>query len=122
MSGGDGLFEVDPAAVARPKAVPSVPVKKTFRAFVPDQMLLLPPSLDEWLPEDHLARFVGELVDEVLDLGQILASYTEKRGQPPYDPRLMVRLLIYGYTTGVRSSRAIERKCVDDVAFRYLAA
>jgi hypothetical protein len=92
-----------------------VPVSKTFRAFAPDQMLLLPPSLDEWLPEDHLARFVAELVDEVLDLGPILASYTEKRGFPPYDPRLMVRLLIYGYTTGVRSSRAIERKCVDDV-------
>ena len=62
-------------------------------------MLLLPPSLDEWLPQDHLARFVAELVDEVLDLGPILASYTEKRGFPPYDPRLMVRLLIYGYTT-----------------------
>lgn len=89
-----------------------MPVSKTFRAFAPDQMLLLPPSLDEWLPEDHLARFVAELVDEVLDLGPILASYTEKRGFPPYDPRLMVRLLIYGYTTGVRSSRAIERKCV----------
>jgi hypothetical protein len=58
----------------------------------------------------------------VLDLGPILASYTEKRGFPPYDPRLMVRLLIYGYTTGVRSSRAIERKCTDGVAFRYLAA
>ena len=69
-----------------------------------------------------LARFVAELVDEVLDLRPILASYTEKRGFPPYDPRLMVRLLIYGYTTGVRSSRAIERKCVDDVAFRFLAA
>jgi transposase len=63
-----------------------VPVSKTFRAFAPDQMLLLPPSLDEWLPEDHLARFVAELVDEVLDLGPILASYTEKRGFPPYDP------------------------------------
>jgi len=82
----------------------------------------MPPSLDEWLPEGHLARFVAELVDEVLDLAPVLASYTEKRGYPPYDPRLMLRLLIYGYTTGVRSSRAIERKCVDDVAFRYLAA
>ncbi|MGI5133807.1 transposase [Streptomyces sp. CA-106110] len=95
---------------------------KTFRAFDPHQVLLLPPSLDEWLPEDHLARFVAELVDEVLDLGPVLADYTEKRGYPPYDPRLMVRLLIYGYTTGIRSSRAIERKCADDVAFRFLAA
>ena len=62
------------------------------------------------------------MVDGVLDLSPILASYTESRGFPPYDPRLMMRLLIYGYTTGVRSSRAIARKCVDDVAFRYLAA
>jgi septal ring factor EnvC (AmiA/AmiB activator) len=52
----------------------------------------------------------------------VLAGYTDKRGYPPYDPRLMLRLLIYGYTTGVRSSRAIERKCTDDVAFRFLAA
>ncbi|MGW1584978.1 IS1182 family transposase [Streptomyces sp. NPDC002338] len=95
---------------------------KKFRAFDPGQVLLLPPSLDEWLPEDHLARFVADLVDEALDLSSILADYTEKRGYPPYDPRLMVRLLIYGYTTGVRSSRAIERRCVDDVAFRFLAA
>ncbi len=58
----------------------------------------------------------------MLDLGPILADYTEKRGYPPYDPRLMLRLLIYGYTTGVRSSRAIEHKCADDVAFRLLAA
>ncbi|MGP4092799.1 transposase, partial [Streptomyces sp. KR55] len=56
------------------------------------------------------------------DLSPVLADYTEKRGYPPYDPRLMVRLLIYGYTTGVRSSRAIERKCTDDVAFRFLTA
>nr|WP_199919372.1 IS1182 family transposase [Streptomyces sp. NRRL S-1824] len=97
-------------------------VDKTFRAFDPHQVLLLPPSLDDWLPEDHLARFVADLVDEVLDLSPILADYTEKRGYPPYDPRLMLRLLIYGYTTGVRSSRGIERKCADDVAFRFLAA
>ena len=95
---------------------------KTPRAFNPRQVLLLPLSLDDWLPEGHLARFVADLVDEVLDLSAILADYTEKRGFPPYDPRLMVRLLIYGYTTGIRSSRAIERKCADDVAFRFLAA
>ena len=82
----------------------------------------MPPSLQEWLPEGHLARLVAELVDEVLDLGPILADYKEVRGYPPYDPRLMVRLLVYGYSVGVRSSRAIERKCVDDVAFRFLAA
>jgi transposase len=66
-------------------------VDKTFRAFDPHQVLLLAPSLDDWRPEDHLAWFVADLVDEVLDLSPILADYNEKRGYPPYDPRLMVR-------------------------------
>jgi transposase len=122
MHGGDGLFEVEPVEKKRSQQGRPGAVDKTFRAFDPDQVLLLPPSLDDWLPQDHLARFVADLVDEVLDLGPVLADYTEKRGFPPYDPRLMLRLLIYGYTTGVRSSRAIERKCADDVAFRFLAA
>jgi transposase len=121
MRDRDGLFEVEPGEKRQPQGRPAA-VGKTFRAFDPHQVLLLPPSLDDWLPEDHLARFVADLVDEVLDLTPILADYTEKRGYPPHDPRLMVRLLIYGYTTGVRSSRAIERKCADDVAFRFLAA
>ncbi len=95
---------------------------KTFRVFDPDQGLLLPPSLDDWLSAEHLARFIAELVDEHLDLSRIRADYTESRGAPPYDPRLMVRILLYGYTIGVRSSRAIERKCVEDVPFRWLAA
>jgi hypothetical protein len=118
MRDGDGLFEVGPVGKKRPQS-PAEAVGRTFRAFDPHQVLLLPPSLDDWLPEDHLARFVADLVDEVLDLGPVLADYTEKRGCPPYDPRLMVRLLIYGYTTGVRSSRAIERRLADDVAFRF---
>ena len=113
------LFDVEPGM--SPERV-KAPVAKTFRRFEPDQVLLLPPSLDEWLPADHLARFVAELVDGVLDLSGIYADYTEARGYPPYEPRVMVRLLVYGYTTGVRSSRAIERRCADDVAFRYLAA
>ncbi|MDJ0342099.1 IS1182 family transposase [Streptomyces sp. H10-C2] len=115
------MFEVEPVEKRRPQGRPA-PVDKRFRAFDPHQVLLLPPSLDDWLPEGHLARFVADLVDDVLDLRPVLADYTEKRGFPPYDPRLMVRLLIYGYTTGVRSSRAIEHKCADDVAFRFLAA
>jgi transposase len=118
----DGLFQMD--RVELPESIsagPKVPVDKTFRPFNPDQVLLLPPSLDDWLPAEHLARFVAELVDEHLDLSRIRAAYTEGRGAPPFDPRLMVRLLIYGYTTGVRSSRAIERRCVDDVPFRWLA-
>jgi transposase len=120
---GAGLFEVTPGMRSvEGAAVPRVPVDKTFRAFDPGQGLLLPPSLDDWLPADHMARFVAELVDEHLDLSRILASYTEGKGAPPYDPRLMVRLLIYGYTVGVRSSRKLEAACVDVVAFRWLAA
>ncbi|WP_425460981.1 IS1182 family transposase [Leekyejoonella antrihumi] len=95
---------------------------KTFRAFDPGQDLLLPPSLDEWLPGDHLARFIADLVDEHLDLSRIHAAYTNRKGGPPFDPPLMVRILLYGYTTGVRSSRKIEAACVDVVAFRWLAA
>lgn len=121
MRGGDGLFEVRPVEKQQLRGGPAA-VNKRFRAFDPYQVLLLPPSLDDWLPEGHQARFVADLVDHVLDLGSVRADYTEKRGHPPYDPRLMVRLLIYGYTTGVRSSRAIERKCADDIAFRFLAA
>ncbi|HMA87661.1 MAG TPA: IS1182 family transposase [Burkholderiales bacterium] len=113
------LFDLEPGT---PPERTTTPVAKTFRRFEPDQLLLLPPSLEEWLPADHLARFVAELVDGVLDLSGIYADYTEARGYPPYEPRLMVRLLVYGYTSGVRSSRAIERRCADDVAFRYLAA
>src|SRR2546429_7877662 len=98
------------------------PVAKVFRPYDQSQMLLLPPSLEEWLPEGHLARFVSELVEESLDLSAIRAAYTEERGYPPYNPRLMLKLLIYGYCIGQRSSRGIERRCQDDVAFRYLAA
>ena len=112
------MFAVDVVAVER---VVRVGVDKTFRRYDPHQVLLLPPSIDDWLPEGHLARFVSELVEEVLDLEAFLASYTEGRGFPPYDPRLMLKLLVYGYVTGVRSSRAIERRCHDDVAFRFLA-
>jgi transposase len=116
----DGLFDLPPEAVVEPAAKPAV--DKTFRRFDPGQGLLLPPSLDDWLPADHLARFVADLVDEHLDLSRIYAAYGEGRGAPPYDPRLMVRLLIFGYTTGVRSSRRLEAACVDVVAFRWLAA
>lgn len=85
-------------------------------------MFLMPPLIDDWLAEDHLGRFVSELVEEVLDLEPFLAVFTEERGFHPYDPRLMLKILIYGYMTGARSSRGIERRCHDDVAFRFLAA
>ena len=116
------MFAAGPAEPGRSAGRVRAPVAKTFRVYDQGQSLLLPPSLRDWLPEDHLALFVSELVDEVLDLGPFLSAYTEARGYPPYDPRLMLKIVLYGYTTGVRSSRAIERRCHDDVAFRFLSA
>ena len=118
-----GLFEVDPSVSGSSISAEPVPlVGKTFRAFDPGQGFLLPPSLDDWLPAEHMARFIAELVDEHLDLSRIHASYRNAKGAPPYDPRLMVRILLYGYTAGVRSSRALAAACQDVVAFRWLAA
>jgi len=95
---------------------------KRYRPYYPDEELLLPPSLREWLPEDHLAYFVSDVVDN-LDLSVMDAVYgTEKRGQPPYDPVMMTKVLVYGYCIGVFSSRRIERRLVEDIAFRVLAA
>ncbi len=117
-SGDGGLFDVTPIV---PVVAERGPVDKTFRRFDPDQVLLLPPSLDDWLASDHVARFIADLVDEHLDLSAFYASYGEGRGAPPYDPRLMVRVLLLGYTSGVRSSRKLEAACWDIVAFRWLA-
>ena len=82
----------------------------------------MPPSLREWLAEDHLVYFVSDVVDQ-LDLSAIHAVYEEeKRGQPPYDPRLMTKLLVYGYCTGVFSSRRIQKRLQEDIPFKVLAA
>jgi transposase len=94
---------------------------KTFRPYEPDQMLLMPPALADWVPEDHLARFVSDVV-ETLDLTAIEDTYAEERGYPPYHPRMMVKVLLYGYATGTYSSRKIARRLVEDVAMRFLAA
>jgi len=96
---------------------------KSFRSDDLDQALLLPPSLHDWLPENHLAHFVAEVVKQ-LELGAIYASYEEKdgRGQSAYAPEMMVRVLLYGYCTGIYSSRKIQAKSYENVAFRFLAA
>jgi len=96
---------------------------KSFRTDDLNQLLLLPPSLHDWLPERHLARFLVDVVD-ALDLGAIYASYDEKdgRGQSAYLPEMMVRVLLYGYCTGTYSSRKIQAKTYEDVAFRFLSA
>jgi transposase len=97
--------------------------EKTFRPYDPDQVLLLAPVLSEWVPEGDLAHFVSDLVESgALDLSAIYAAYEEERGYPPYDPRLMVKLLVYGYATGVVSSRKLERATYRDVAVRMLCA
>ncbi len=95
---------------------------KSYRAYLPEQDFLLPPSLREWLPENHLVYFVSDMVDN-LDLSALDAVYgDEQRGQPPYDPRMMTKVLVYGYCVGVFSSRRIERRLAEDVGFRVLAA
>ena len=96
---------------------------KLFRPYSMDQRLLLPPDLREWLPEGHLALFVSDVVDE-LDLSAIVGTYErgDGRGQPPYHPAMMVKLLLYAYCTGKPSSRKIERATDEEVAFRVLAA
>ena len=95
---------------------------KRYRVYEPDQLFLMPPSLREWLAEDHLAYFVSDLVDD-LDLSEIEAVYEdEERGQPPYHPRMMAKVLIYAYCNGVFASRRIEKRLVEDIAFRVLAA
>jgi len=98
-------------------------MSKSFRSDDLNQALLLPPSLHDWLPEKHLARFLVDVV-EILDLGTIYASYEAKdgRGQAAYLPEMMVRLLLYGYCVGVYSSRKIELRTYEDVAFRFLSA
>jgi len=109
-----------------------------FREYDPDQAFLFPPSLRDWLPDDHVAYFLLDVVSE-LNLKDIYAYYDfeevkdeqgkvvgrrakTNRGRPAYDPRMMTALLLYGYATGSVSSRQIEKKCQEDVAFRVLSA
>lgn len=95
---------------------------RTFRPYEPDQLLLLPPSLKDWLPEGHLSSFVSDLV-ETLDLGRIVKTYgAVTRGNAPYDPRMLVKVLLYAYAVGIPASRQIARELEENVAFRVLAA
>ena len=97
-------------------------MSKSYQPWTQDQTFLLPPSLRDWLPEDHLAWFVLDVVSQ-LDLSVIERAIQSKdaRGQRPYHPSMMVALLVYAYCTGVYSSRRIERACQEDVAFRVVA-
>lgn len=96
-------------------------MSKTFRPYDPDQTFLMPASMREWLPSDHLAYFISDLVDH-LDLSGIMSRYGEEKGYPPYHPAMMVKVLLYAYCIGVPSSRKIERRLEEDIAFRVLSA
>ena len=95
---------------------------KTFRSWDVDQPQLLPRSILEFVPEGHVAHFIRNLVREDLDLSQILGSYTETRGYPPFDPVMMTALLLYAYSQGVYSSRRIARGCEDRLDFLAVTA
>jgi transposase len=102
------------------------PVSYNFLPYEQDQLLLMPPSLTEWVSEDSLARFVSELVDELHADGELAAVFAAYRadgwGRAAYHPCLMIKVLLYCYAVGVRSSRRIAHALEHDVAVRYLAA
>jgi transposase len=95
---------------------------QNFRTCDRDQALLMPPDLRAWLDEDHLAWFVIEAIEE-LDLEPFYAAYrSDGHGRAAHDPQMMLTLIAYAYCVGERSSRGIERRCREDVAFRVITA
>jgi transposase len=95
---------------------------RSYRTYIPEQTLLMPPSLRDWLAEDHLSYFISDAVD-AMDLSAFERRYgTDGPGNQAHDPRMMVKVMIYGYATGVFSSRKIAAKLTEDVAFRMLGA
>jgi len=93
-----------------------------FRDYDTDQLFLLPPSLDDWLPKDHLARFIDEST-ELLNLKDFYEHYrADGTGNTAYHPKMMVKVMLYGYCEGVTSSRTIEKACEDRVSFKFLSA
>jgi len=97
-------------------------MSKTFRPYDPDQMFLMPISMRDWLPVDHLAYFISDVVDEI-DLSAIIKRYkNEDRGYPPYHSVMMVKILLYAYCIGMPSSRKVAKRLEEDISFRVLAA
>ena len=97
-------------------------MSKYFRPWNIDQTLLLPPSVQDFVPKDHVSRFIVGLVRESLDLKEITGSYVSGLGQPPFDPRMMVALLLHGYASGLYSSRRIARACRERNDFAMIVA
>jgi transposase len=97
-------------------------MEKRYKTYDPEQSLLFPPNIKDWLPESHLANFVSDVVDQ-LNLSEIEAVYEKDlRGQPPYNPKMMTKILLYGYCVGIFSSRRIQRALIEEIPFRVLAA
>src|SRR5216117_2016147 len=97
-------------------------MSKYFRPWNIDQTLLLPPNVRDFVPKDHVSRFIVGLVRESLDLKAIMGSYGSGLGQPPFDPRMMVSLLLHGYASGLYSSRRIARACCERNDFVMIVA
>jgi transposase len=97
-------------------------MSKHFRLWKIDQVQLLPPSVQDFVPKDHLSRFIVALVRESLDLGEIEGAYASALGQPPFDPRMMTALLLNGYASGIYSSRRIAKACAERADFMMIAA
>ena len=97
-------------------------MSKYFRPWNIDQTLLLPPNVQDFVPKGHVSRFIVELVRESLDLKEIMGSYVSGLGQPPFDPRMMVALLLHGYASGLYSSRRIARACRERNDFVMIVA
>ncbi len=97
-------------------------MSKKYRTYNPNQTFLLPPDIRDWLPENHLSRFINDVVDDI-DISPIFAYYeAENRGNPPYHPRMLLKVLLYSYCVGMSSSRKIGKSLHEDVAFRFLSA
>src|SRR3990170_8280126 len=97
-------------------------MSKHFRRWKIDESQLLPPSVQDYVPEDHLSRLIVALVRESLDLSEIAGSYTSGLGQPPFDPRMMTALLLHGYASGVYASRRIAKACRERNDFVMIVA
>ncbi|XSC42322.1 IS1182 family transposase [Bradyrhizobium sp. RDT10] len=97
-------------------------MSKEFRPWKIDEVQLLPPSVQDYVPQDHVSRLIVSLVKESLDLSAILGSYRSGLGQPPFDPRMMTALLLHGYASGIYSSRRIARAAVERADFMMIVA
>ncbi|MEQ8173089.1 MAG: IS1182 family transposase [Candidatus Eremiobacterota bacterium] len=95
-------------------------MRKNFKEYNQNEQYLFPPSLHDWLPEGHLAYFISEMVEE-MDLSEIYKEYREELGQPPYSPLMMVKIWLYAFSQGIRSSRRVEKALHEDIGFRVIS-